>query len=107
MEEITLEQARGETIANFVFSYDGDMLITFKSGAYIFFTMQREDYGDDMKIIAAELKPLEFGEADLIKAGIFTEKELDEMRVLHSDTAKLRQEETERAQYSRLKKKYG
>ncbi len=112
--EIKLTNAIGKTLAAVELSnrcYGGQAVIAFTDGTFATLGIDRGYESGDEEIKEDALRVFEFGDEKLIRAGIVTLEEINEMR-----TEKTRQEQAQqqasqeardRREFERLKKKFG
>lgn len=104
MKEITLDQMRGKTVSGYVYG-DNEIMLVFKEGVYTVIEAFR-GYEDGIDIGQGEFDHTNFNDEMLIEAGVFTEKELEELTEAAKRDFELKSEKADRIQYARLKKKF-
>jgi hypothetical protein len=108
-KEVALKEQIGKTLEGFAFSpYYGHMVLSFSGGT---FSALQAVGGDYPEIEEGELRyPLNFGDADLVVAGVATQEELDTLRAeqdaKYKTASAAAQETNDRCEYERLKRKY-
>jgi hypothetical protein len=103
-----LNQASGLTVED-VAEGGTDVLVTFTNGTYILLRAENGYDGCDADI---EIKEYSFGEseiphADVVRVGLMSEQELQAVGEERDRQWKLRQDASDRANFERLKRKFG
>ena len=110
--QIPLSDAIGKTLEAFEFSFCcAGAVLVFTDGTFAALGIERGYEHCDDKIAEDTLSVFEFGDDKLISAGITTAEELAEMRDAADRRARAmvqeRQEQHDRAEFERLKAKFG
>ena len=107
-QEITYTEAIGKTIEAIELSHtSGGMIIVFTDGTFTHFEVHHGYHDDAPEIMWSKLDLLDFGDDQLITAGVISQDELDQIRKQKSAKFKAKKEAYDRQEYERLKKKFG
>jgi hypothetical protein len=108
-QEVKLTDAIGKTLEGIAFSWTcGQAVLTFTDGT---FSTLRATRGDDPEIEEDDLSFEDFGDTELIRAGVATADELEALRQARKAESEARwkrdSEARDRAEFERLKRKFG
>jgi hypothetical protein len=105
-KELSLDEAKGKTIEDFLFSFSSEqMIITLSEGSFICFGERGYDPGSE-EVTYEKLKLFDFGDYLLVKGGIISKDELDTITKKRDDELKAHQEKDERRLFEMLREKF-
>ena len=78
-QEVKLTQAYGKTLEDVCFSYmNGQAMLLFSDGTFTTLGINLDEDGNE-EIVSEEMDLLSFGDGELIRAGLMTEEELNQV----------------------------
>jgi len=106
--QIKLTEAIGRTLTAAEWNWrGGELLLAFSDDAFALLEVSRGYEAGDEEICDGHLDPLDFGDAQLVRAGVFTEAQLNTMRAEKRAAQAATWDEHERQLYERLREKFG
>lgn len=107
MKQIRLEEAIGKTIKDFGENLGWEsIVITFTDDTFIYLQTEADWRNNSKNIEQSEYRISDFSHREAIRLGIVTQEEIEADQKRRQAQLVKQQEESERAQYERLKKKY-
>ena len=106
-QEIKLTQALGKTLESVAFSFDcAQAVLVFTDGTFSTIGRWLDDDPGDERIMEDSLNWDDFGDAQLIRVGVSTQDELNNIRAIQQAQFKQEYEVRDKAEFERLKKKF-
>lgn len=105
-KELIEKEIIGKTVEGIIYSFSGQMILTFTDKTFIQFGINY-DYDGDTNIEVEKLDLFDFEDDELIKVDITTKEKLENLHKQQNEKFVKDREQKERLLYEQLHKKFG